>query len=110
METNPIRIEIYRDGIGVEPFTEWLEQLGDKTARLKVLTRLDRLEKGNYGDYKRFGSLGELRLDFGPGYRVYFGQQGNNLVLLLAGGDKSTQSSDFKLAQARWQDHLKRIK
>ena len=70
--------------------------------------RLDRLELGNFGDCKPVGEgVLELRLDFGPGYRVYFAEDGPIIVLLLIGGDKNTQTKDIKTAKAYWQEHRK---
>src|SRR4051812_26739532 len=100
-----IRILAYRQSNGVEPFTEWLVGLKDKTTRLRILTRLDRLERGNLGDHKFFGSIGELRIRIGPGHRIYFGREGDSIVILLAGGDKGSQSKDVAIAIRRWQEH-----
>jgi putative addiction module killer protein len=70
---------------------------------------LDRLTEGLRGDWKRVGGgLGELRIDHGPGYRVYYGQQGKTLILLLCGGDKSTQAKDIERAHAYWKDYKTR--
>jgi putative addiction module killer protein len=72
----------------------------------KIQVRLNRLEDGNFGDCKPSGKgVQELRLDFGPGYRIYFALDGKNVVLLLCGGDKSSQASDIKLAKAYWREH-----
>ena len=71
--------------------------------------RLDRLEKGNFGDCKPVGEgVLELRLDFGPGYRVYFAEESATIVLLLIGGDKSTQIKDIRTAKTHWQEYRKR--
>lgn len=82
-----------------EVFDEWLDGLRDQRAVRKIQIRLARLEGGNFGDAKFFGSVGELRIDYGPGYRVYFAQRGEELVILLCGGDKSTQKDDIKKAK-----------
>ena len=80
-------------------YSKWLKKLKDVNARVAVLKRLIRISNGNLGDYKSVGSgVLELRIDYGPGYRVYFTIQGNELILLLIGGDKSTQKMDIKLA------------
>lgn len=82
-------------------FADWLERLNDRQARTRIQVRLDRLALGIAGDVKPVGGgVSELRIDYGPGYRVYFRQQGLELVLLLVGGDKRTQSRDTKRAVA----------
>lgn len=82
-------------------FSEWLGSLRDRRARAKVLDRLERASNGNFGDCKSVkGGVSEMRIDHGPGYRVYFFQRGNELVILLCGGDKRTQVTD--IAQAKW--------
>ncbi len=80
-------------------FVEWLDSLGDIRARARVLVRIERLAAGNPGDVKPVSEgVSELRIDYGPGYRVYFKKRGRELVILLAGGDKSTQTRDIKKA------------
>lgn len=80
-------------------FAEWLDGLGDVRARARILVRIERLAAGNPGDVKAVGEgVSELRIDYGPGYRVYYKKLGNKLVILLAGGDKSTQEKDIKIA------------
>jgi putative addiction module killer protein len=80
-------------------FTAWLERLRDKRARARIQTRIDRLRRGNIGDVKPVGAgVSELRIDYGPGYRLYFVQRGTTLVILLCGGDKRTQSRDIARA------------
>jgi putative addiction module killer protein len=80
-------------------FAAWLERLKDRNARARIQVRLDRLALGLVGDVKPVGSgVSELRVDYGPGYRVYFKQQGRELVMLLVGGDKRTQSRDIERA------------
>jgi len=82
-----------------EVFGKWLDGLKDIRARARVLVRIQRLEAGNPGDVKPVGSgVSEMRIDYGPGYRVYFCQQGNEIVILLAGGTKKTQTNDIKRA------------
>lgn len=79
-----------------ERFARWLENLRDLRARARVQARIERLIGGNPGDIKPVGSgVSELRINYGPGYRVYFQQKGSTLIILLAGGDKSTQISDI---------------
>ena len=82
-------------------FDEWVAGLKDKTAANRIMTRIYRIENGNFGDHKDLGSaLFELRLFFGPGYRMYYTIKGSNIVLLLLGGDKSSQKKDIKNARA----------
>jgi putative addiction module killer protein len=103
-------LDIYADSDGKEPFTEWLESIKDRKTRNRIYTRLDRLEVGNPGDYRHLeDGVFELRLHFGPGYRVYYGEDGPVVVILLMGGDKSTQSKDIKRALSFWK-HYKEAK
>ena len=83
-----------------ETFTQWLDGLRDIRARARVQVRIERLAVGNAGDVKAVGKgVSELRIDYGPGYRVYFTKQGRAAVILLAGGDKRTQTTDIRIAQ-----------
>ncbi len=80
-------------------FANWLDKLKDPKAKAKVLVRITRLADGNPGDVKPVGKgVSEMRIPYGPGYRVYFVQQGNQLIILLAGGSKKTQSKDIQTA------------
>jgi putative addiction module killer protein len=82
-------------------FDGWLGRLADARARARIQVRIDRLQLGNFGDAKAVGDgISELRVDYGPGYRVYFTRRGAQVVLLLCGGDKSTQSRDIAAAKA----------
>jgi len=84
-----------------EEFADWLKGLRDRQGRAKILARIDRLEDGNPGHTRSVGSgVVEMKIDFGPGYRVYYVQRGALLILLLCGGDKSTQDSDIRRAKA----------
>lgn len=88
------------EGIKSATFDRWLGKLKDRRAVARVLVRIDRLAAGNPGDVKPVGGgISELRIDYGPGYRVYYLQEGFKLVLLLCGGDKSSQDRDIKDAQ-----------
>jgi putative addiction module killer protein len=81
-------------------YARWLDNLRDIRARARVLARVERLASGNPGDVKSVGEgVSEMRIDYGPGYRVYFTRRGNEIVILLVGGDKSTQNADIKTAQ-----------
>jgi len=82
-----------------ETFARWLDGLHDLRARARVQARIERLAAGNPGDVKPVGEgISELRIDYGPGYRVYYMKQGRTIIILLAGGDKKTQASDIKTA------------
>lgn len=82
-----------------QTFVQWLDDLLDVQARARVLARIKRLEEGNAGDVKPVGEgISEMRIHYGPGYRVYFVKQGRQIIVLLAGGDKRTQSLDIKTA------------
>lgn len=82
-----------------EAFTKWLDGIVDIRARARILVRIERLAAGNPGDVKPVGEgVSELRIDYGPGYRVYYKKRGSKLVILLAGGDKRTQAKDIKTA------------
>jgi len=88
-------IEIIRSAV----FSDWLRELSDSRARVRVQVRIDRMAEGNLGDVKSVGDgLSEVRIDYGPGYRVYFTYHGRHLVILLCGGDKSSQRRDIKQA------------
>ena len=82
-------------------FADWLDELSDPIAKKRIAARIVRLEAGNFGDVKRLGGkVSELRVDTGPGYRVYFTQSDLEVVILLCGGDKSTQAADIAKARA----------
>ncbi|MGA3080772.1 MAG: type II toxin-antitoxin system RelE/ParE family toxin [Terracidiphilus sp.] len=104
MEATPREILVCQDEAGREAFTEWLNAL-DVPTRARVRVRIDRLEEGLFGDVEPVGEgVSELRLDFGPGYRVYFGQIGRQIHLLL-GGSKQGQSADIRHAKKFWREH-----
>jgi putative addiction module killer protein len=95
----------YVNDEGKDVFLEWLKRLRDPMAKIQVVKRVNRLEQGNFGDYKfcRDG-VWELRIDVGAGYRVYYAQSGSQIILLLCGGDKRTQAADIERAVKYWQD------
>ena len=94
---------------GSEPFTQWLRGLRDGRTRNRIRQRIARIRVGNFGDARAVGAgVQELRIHFGPGYRVYFGREGDALVILLCGGDKGSQERDIERAQEYWRDHRSR--
>ena len=101
------QLKIYVTEDGRKPFIEWLESLEDKTIRYRIKERLNRVALGNLGDHK-FISDGvyELRLVFGSGYRIYYGNEGKEIILLLCGGDKSSQKKDIKKAITYLKNYL----
>ena len=105
MEAQKRTIEHYISPNGRNPFRNWFERLRDRKAQGIILERLRRIEHhGNFGNCGPIGNgLQELKIDFGPGYRVYFGLDGDVIVLLLGGGDKSTQQRDIARAIKRWE-------
>ncbi|MFZ2737314.1 MAG: type II toxin-antitoxin system RelE/ParE family toxin [Burkholderiaceae bacterium] len=96
---------------GADPYSKWLSSLGDRQARARVLVRVGRMANGHFGDVKPVGhGVWEARVDWGPGYRIYYAQAGKRLILLLFGGDKRRQQSDIKLAHEFWEDWQQRRK
>ena len=101
-----IEILLYRKGHS-NPFSEWLTSLRDARAVGVVRARLNRIRLGNFGDCKSVGGgVEELRIDFGPGYRVYYGREGSLVVVLLCGGSKKSQARDIVTAQRHWKEYL----
>lgn len=94
--------------VRTDEFAEWLTNLRDRQGRAKILSRIDQLEEGNPGVTRSVGSgLSEMKIDFGPGYRVYYIHRGEEIVILLCGGDKSTQERDIERAKTlarRWKE------
>ena len=98
----------YLGGAGSSPFAKWFQTL-DAVAAAKVTTAVRRLELGNFSNVKGVGArVFEDRIDFGPGYRVHFGKDGDAVVILLGGGTKKRQDRDIAIAQERWADYRKR--
>jgi putative addiction module killer protein len=102
-------IRRYLNEDGKDILQSWLSKLKDRAARIAIDRRINRLELGNFGDHKpcRDG-VWELRVDFGPGYRIYYARSGEKVVLLLCGGDKRTQDKDIAKACSYWQDWRRR--
>lgn len=110
MDIAPVEIRYYQTTSEKRPFQEWLDSL-DVTLQQIVDVRLTRIRRGLFGDAEPVGQgVFELRVDFGPGYRIYFGQDGKAVVILLNAGNKKRQSADIKKAQAFWQDYLRRTR
>lgn len=106
MEAQPREIQRYITSDGKVPFADWLDSLRDTNAKAKIISRLNRVTAGNLGDYRSVGEgVCELRIKYGPGYRIYFGLRGLTIVLLLCGGDKSTQDQDIRNAKEYWADY-----
>lgn len=103
---SPRELEIYETSDGRFPFEDWLNSLKDITARSLIRKRLTRIRLGNMGNARNLGDgVWELKIDFGPGYRVYYGEDGPKIVVLLIGGDKGTQPRDIQKAKAYWEDY-----
>lgn len=110
MENFHLELLEYLTEEGENPFHKWLNSLKDLTARARIRVRLNRVRLGNFGDCKPVGKgVNELRVDYGPGYRIYFGKSTTTIVILLCGGSKKTQTRDIQLAQTYWADFKRRI-
>lgn len=109
MRSGPRVLRIYSTSNGRRPFEEWIDSLKDQTTQARILVRLERVRLGNLGDWKPVGEgVGELRIDVGPGYRVYLGRDGDSIVILLCGGSKATQRKDIAEAKSYWSDYRSR--
>lgn len=109
MDTTPREVIYYETRGGKSPFREWLWGLRDREARQRIGVRLNRIALGLVGDWKSVkGGVYELRVNYGPGYRAYFAQDGPRIVLLLCGGVKGTQDRDIRLAKEYWTDYQRR--
>ncbi len=106
MISTPREILSYITEDGRCPFEEWLESLKDRTARALIRKKLNRVRLGNLGKVRHLGDgVSELKLDLGPGYRLYFGEDGIQVVVLLLGGDKGSQKRDIEKAKTYWRDY-----
>jgi putative addiction module killer protein len=106
MATQPREIERYVTADGQIPFDNWFDSIRVSKTQTIISKRLDRVRMGNLGDYRSVGGgVFELRIDYGRGYCIYFGQVGTTIVLLLCGGDKSSQIKDIRQAQKYWRDY-----
>ena len=109
MTVYPREIQRYLAPNGKSPFAEWFESLRDIKAQARIIARLNRVAAGNLGDHRSLGDgVFELKIDYGPGYRIYFGEESDVIILLLWGGDKSRQNKDIRQAQDYWQDYRSR--
>jgi putative addiction module killer protein len=104
-----LKLREYLSEYGHSPFNDWLQKLRDLQARARVRARLNRVRLGNLGDYVSIGDgVFELRIFYGPGYRVYYSQEHDNVILLLLGGTKDTQKRDIRIAKAHLANYRKR--
>jgi len=102
-------IIVYTNSEGKEPFTEWIKGL-DMSVRHRMFKRLNAVALGNFGDCKKINSdVYELRFFFGSGYRIYFGKDGDRIVVLLCGGDKASQKKDIQKAEQLWREYSEKI-
>lgn len=103
---HPRELQFYQTPNGREPFTEWFESIQNRETQDRIQKRLDRFMLGNFGDCRTVGGgVFELRIHFGAGCRVYFGEVDNTIVLLLCGGDKSSQTRDIERAKNYWLEY-----
>ena len=103
-----IEVREYLDAKGNSPYAKWFDRL-NATAAVKVATATHRMEHGNFSNVKGVGAgVYEYRIDFGLGYRIYFGKDGDRLVILIAGGTKKRQAADISAAKAHWRDYKRR--
>lgn len=104
-------VKEYLDEFGNSIYAQWLNGIKDPRAKARIIMQVDKMELGLFGDSQPIGNgLSELRVHFGPGYRIYYAKEGKSRYLLLLGGNKSTQTKDIKLAKKYWKDHGQRTK
>ncbi|RKU17208.1 addiction module killer protein [Candidatus Poribacteria bacterium] len=109
-DARPRTINLYQNPNGTVPFTEWSNSIRDKRVKNRIQARLQSVKLGNLGDHKSVGDgVWELRLNFGPGYRIYYGEVDDTIVLLLCGGDKSSQKMDIEHAKNYWIEYKERL-
>lgn len=101
---------VYRAVDGKRPYFDWFFAIKDKNICHRIETRIDRIRHGNYGDHKRFYGIIELRINFGKGYRIYCAEDQEKIVILLVGGDKSSQGQDIRTALEYWRDYREQKK
>ncbi len=106
MEIHRREVRVFQKSNGRAPFAEWLKDLKDGKARQIIKSRIDRIEQGNFGDFKFIGlGIFETKIHFGPGYRIYFGFDGPVLIIILCAGNKKSQKDDIRTAQNYWADY-----
>ena len=104
-----MEIRHYLTASGRDPYQEWLDKLKDLTGRIAIQRRVDLIAEGTFGDHKPLQEgVSELRIDLGPGYRVYYAMESATIVLLLCGGSKRAQDADIKRATRYWRDYQRR--
>lgn len=109
IKSGPKILRIYDTIEGKKPYLSWLKSLRDVSTIARIRARIDRIEEGNLGSYRPLGAgLFEFKFDFGPGYRVYFAVDGDEIILLFMGGDKGSQARDIDKARQYWTDYLMR--
>lgn len=102
-------LRYYASESGKVPFVDWIKNIKDPTTRHRIRRRLDKVEVGHYGDHRGLNDgVYELKLDFGPGYRIYFAEQDTVIIILLCGGDKGSQKKDIQTAKMYWRELLER--
>lgn len=101
-----IVVKLYGESGSKVPYLKWIDSIKDKEIRIRIQQRIRRLELGNFGNCKALkDGIYELKLDFGPGYRIYYGLEGKTIVILLCGGNKSTQKDDIEKAKKFWKNY-----
>jgi putative addiction module killer protein len=106
VEATPREIFVYETPDGKAPFSDWMDAMQGHGIYDKIMVRLDRVEQGNLGEHRGVGAgVFELVIDDGPGYRVYFGQDGKDIVILLIAGTKKTQTADIERAKSYWRNY-----
>ena len=106
MEAVPREIFVFETRDGRVPFREWMNLVKGQPVYEKVVARLERIEEGNFGEHRSVGEgVSELVINFGPGYRVYYGLDGADIVILLVGGSKATQQKDIDAAKQYWRQY-----
>ncbi len=106
MTAKPITLEYYKAITGKSPFTQWFQKLRDSQAKARILTRLDRVKEGNLGDCEPVGEgVIELKIDYGPGYRIYCLKDGDSMIILICGGTKKGQQKDIEKAKQYAKDY-----
>jgi putative addiction module killer protein len=110
LESRSWEVEVYTTLSGASPYQEWVDNLKDIKGSARIAARIRRIPDGNWGDFKFIAEgVFELRIDVGPGYRIYFAKHENRVILLLCGGDKNSQKSDIAQAIGYWQEYRRQF-